>query len=557
MNYKIGKELDGLTLKKRLVCSSALLGINIDIVNNLNVFPVPDGDTGTNMKMTFDSGINQLTMDNKEEVGEVFSKLSRGMLLGARGNSGVILSQMVKGIANKVKECDTIDAKMLSESFEEGVKQSYKAVNTPVEGTMLTVFREATEYCSRYSYATIDDFLDAFIKEGENSLLRTPDLLPILKDSGVVDSGGAGLLYLLKGFINPEIEEDITKAKISAQMNKVVSNQYSFDENSDMSFGYCTEFLLQLLNKKIDVNEFKLDELIDKLKAIGGESIVGILDDKVVKIHVHTMTPGKVFEIAQEYGEFITLKVENMSLQHQESIVKNDYVKISDDNSKEVKKRRKLALVTVASYGFTTLFEGMGADYIVDGGQTMNPSSDDFIQAFNYVNSDNIIVLPNNSNIILSAMQAKDMYNSSNVYVIETKTLSEGYNALSIYNPDIDVDIIVKDMIKTINNSLTIEITKAVRDAVLNNVTIKKDNYFAFSRKNVLYASIDILEVIKNAILKIDDINTKSLITIFVGKDCNNINDKIEGIINEINPFIELYFIDTNQEIYDYIISIE
>lgn len=193
MNYKIGKELDGLTLKKRLVCSSALLGINIDIVNNLNVFPVPDGDTGTNMKMTFDSGINQLTMDNKEEVGEVFSKLSRGMLLGARGNSGVILSQMVKGIANKVKECDTIDAKMLSESFEEGVKQSYKAVNTPVEGTMLTVFREATEYCSRYSYATIDDFLDAFIKEGENSLLRTPDLLPILKDSGVVDSGGAGL----------------------------------------------------------------------------------------------------------------------------------------------------------------------------------------------------------------------------------------------------------------------------------------------------------------------------------------------------------------------------
>ncbi len=549
----IGKmDLDGKTFKQMLVYGAASLRKNIEIVNNLNVFPVPDGDTGTNMKMTFDSGLSTLTWDKDEGIGSVSEKFAQGMLLGARGNSGVILSQIFKGISNGLIGKETVNAMELGQAFSEGVKQSYMAVRKPVEGTILTVFREATEKANDNTNikTSIDDYFNTFLNEGEKSLKKTPELLPILKEAGVIDSGGAGLIYIIKGMIGDSTDENITYSNEVEDKKTTQIKRIIFNEQGELDYAYCTEFLLQLQPKKVNIETFDIQEIISKLEEMNGDSIVAIKDGDIVKVHVHTKHPGVVFELAQEYGEFISVKVENMAIQHNETTIENNY---------EVCKHKDVAIITVAKdAGFANLFKEMGADYIVDGGQSMNPSSNDFLKAFDSVNADNIIVLPNNSNIILACNQAKELYKKSNVYIVPTKTLGEGYSALALYDPSETLENAISTFESQEECVTTIEITKSVREAALNGIDIHKDDYIAISGKAMLSSSKDYFETIKESLSKTLDNRERSIITVFMGIDTKEEDEeKIANFINENYQNIEVYFLYTNQDIYNFIIVLE
>lgn len=549
----IGKmDLDGKTFKQMLVYGAASLRKNIEIVNNLNVFPVPDGDTGTNMKMTFDSGLSTLTWDKDEGIGSVSEKFAQGMLLGARGNSGVILSQIFKGISNGLIGKETVNAMELGQAFSEGVKQSYMAVRKPVEGTILTVFREATEKANDNTNikTSIDDYFNTFLNEGEKSLKKTPELLPILKEAGVIDSGGAGLIYIIKGMIGDSTDENITYSNEVEDKKTTQIKRIIFNEQGELDYAYCTEFLLQLQPKKVNIETFDIQEIISKLEEMNGDSIVAIKDGGIVKVHVHTKHPGVVFELAQEYGEFISVKVENMAIQHNETTIENNY---------EVCKHKDVAIITVAKdAGFANLFKEMGADYIVDGGQSMNPSSNDFLKAFDSVNADNIIVLPNNSNIILACNQAKELYKKSNVYIVPTKTLGEGYSALALYDPSETLENAISTFESQEECVTTIEITKSVREAALNGIDIHKDDYIAISGKAMLSSSKDYFETIKESLSKTLDNRERSIITVFMGIDTKEEDEeKIANFINENYQNIEVYFLYTNQDIYNFIIVLE
>ncbi len=549
----IGKmDLDGKTFKQMLVYGAASLRKNIEIVNNLNVFPVPDGDTGTNMKMTFDSGLSALTWDKDEGIGSVSEKFAQGMLLGARGNSGVILSQIFKGISNGLIGKETVNAMELGQAFSEGVKQSYIAVRKPVEGTILTVFREATEKANDNTNikTSIDDYFNTFLNEGEKSLKKTPELLPILKEAGVIDSGGAGLIYIIKGMIGDSTDENITYSNEVEEKKPTQIKRIVFNEKGELDYAYCTEFLLQLQPKKVNIETFDIQEIISKLEEMNGDSIVTIKDGDIVKVHVHTKHPGAVFELAQEYGEFISVKVENMAIQHNETTIENNY---------KVSKHKDVAIITVAKdAGFANLFKEMGADYIVDGGQSMNPSSNDFLKAFDSVNADNIIVLPNNSNIILACNQAKELYKKSNVYIVPTKTLGEGYSALALYDPSETLENAISTFESQEECVTTIEITKSVREAALNGIDIHKDDYIAISGKTMLSSSKDYFETIKESLSKTLDNRERSIITVFMGIDTKEEDEeKIANFINENYQNIEVYFLYTNQDIYNFIIVLE
>ena len=549
----IGKmDLDGKTFKQMLVYGAASLRKNIEIVNNLNVFPVPDGDTGTNMKMTFDSGLSALTWDKDEGIGSVSEKFAQGMLLGARGNSGVILSQIFKGISNGLIGKETVNAMELGQAFSEGVKQSYMAVRKPVEGTILTVFREATEKANDNTNikTSIDDYFNTFLNEGEKSLKKTPELLPILKEAGVIDSGGAGLIYIIKGMIGDSTDENITYSNEVEEKKPTQIKRIIFNEQGELDYAYCTEFLLQLQPKKVKIETFEIQEIISKLEEMNGDSIVTIKDGDIVKVHVHTKHPGAVFELAQEYGEFISVKVENMAIQHNETTIENNY---------KVSKHKDVAIITVAKdAGFANLFKEMGADYIVDGGQSMNPSSNDFLKAFDSVNADNIIVLPNNSNIILACNQAKELYKKSNVYIVPTKTLGEGYSALALYDPSETLENAISTFESQEECVTTIEITKSVREAALNGIDIHKDDYIAISGKAMLSSSKDYFETIKESLSKTLDNRERSIITVFMGIDTKEEDEeKIANFINENYQNIEVYFLYTNQDIYNFIIVLE
>lgn len=549
----IGKmDLDGKTFKQMLVYGAASLRKNIEIVNNLNVFPVPDGDTGTNMKMTFDSGLSTLTWDKDEGIGSVSEKFAQGMLLGARGNSGVILSQIFKGISNGLIGKETVNAMELGQAFSEGVKQSYMAVRKPVEGTILTVFREATEKANDNTNikTSIEDYFNTFLNEGEKSLKKTPELLPILKEAGVIDSGGAGLIYIIKGMIGDSTDENITYSNEVEEKKPTQIKRIIFNEQGELDYAYCTEFLLQLQPKKVNIETFDIQEIISKLEEMNGDSIVAIKDGDIVKVHVHTKHPGAVFELAQEYGEFISVKVENMAIQHNETTIENNY---------KVSKHKDVAIITVAKdAGFANLFKEMGADYIVDGGQSMNPSSNDFLKAFDSVNADNIIVLPNNSNIILACNQAKELYKKSNVYIVPTKTLGEGYSALALYDPSETLENAISTFESQEECVTTIEITKSVREAALNGIDIHKDDYIAISGKAMLSSSKDYFETIKESLSKTLDNRERSIITVFMGIDTKEEDEeKIANFINENYQNIEVYFLYTNQDIYNFIIVLE
>ena len=551
MNLVKERVIDGNDFEKLITSGVYNLKKHIDIVNDLNVFPVPDGDTGDNMYLTINGGLNNLKNINENSIGAKAEALANGMLLNARGNSGVILSQFFYGIALSLKDKINADTKVIAEAFKEGVNKAYASVVNPVEGTMLTVIREATENAinNLEKNESIGEFFNYYLNEMQSSLDRTPDLLFSLKEADVVDSGGKGLVYIVEGMKSAiegkEIEQNEEKV---TQLNTVDFSK--FNEDSVMEYGYCTEFLLQLQKCKCDVNSFDVKELIKFLETIG-DSIVAVKTNSIVKVHVHTLTPYKVLEYAQKYGEYLTVKIENMTLQH------------NDLEKKEVKKvkkeRTKYGIVTVLNgKGLKDTFYDLGVDVIIDGGQTSNPSIESFIEAFDDCNADNIFVFPNNSNIIMAANKAKELYSKSNVIVINSKNIGEAYSSISMldYSSD-NLDEIKENFETNMQNVTTAMLTKSIRNALINNVDIKENDYIGFKDKMMLTSNKDKLESYFELLNKLDIKNKNYLINIY-GKDLlNKEKEIIEKYINDNYPSLEYYSIEGDQEIYDVILIME
>ena len=553
--------LDGKDLIKFITAGAANLREHAQIVNDLNVFPIPDGDTGENMSLTIEGGIGAFDDINESSIGETSSKIASGMLMNARGNSGVILSQLFAGIADGLKDKKTASVLDLANALKMGVDRAYKAVVNPTEGTILTVARETSDFVfSRVNNENSGgSLMDDTLKEMRDSLDRTPQLLSVLKEAGVVDSGGAGLYYIVEGIYRTLRGEDVSGESYSAAPMQKKLDFGKFTEFDVMKYGYCTEFLLRLQTSKIELSSFKIDSLISFLNTVGN-SIVAFQNGTIVKVHVHTMTPGMVLEYCQKYGEFLTIKIENMTLEHNESTVTNNFMAHGEIVKAEKKaERKKFATIAVASgCGIQKTFRDLGADFVIDGGQTKNPSSEDFIKAFDAVNADTIFVLPNNSNIILAARQAAELYKKSDIRVIDSKTIGDGYAALTMLSYDSeDSEEIARNFAEAMEGVQTGEVSIAVRDAKIGGLEIHSGDYIGFCGKNMLACDKERLLAARKLAESLKAGQHEFMIVIYgkaVGKDER---ENFHASIKESSPKLELYEIDGGQDIYDYLLILQ
>lgn len=542
------KELNGNALHRLLLSGYLNLESERDRINALNVFPVPDGDTGINMSKTLEGGFNAPEGDDVSEYMRAFSKKS---LLTARGNSGVILSQFIRGLAKGYEGKDTISVKDFSDAFQTGVRCAYSAVINPVEGTMLTVLREAGDFlrdnCERFD--SFEECFGALCEKTEASLINTPELLPILKEAGVVDSGGAGILSILRGMEAALLGVEV-RSSAGSDLKAPESSSESIHLGPDFVFeyGYCTEFIIQLLNAKCNVEAFDTAPLSDFLGTIG-DSVVCVCDEDLVKVHVHTMTPDKAIAKAREYGELITVKIENMSVQHTEASAK-----------KAEAPRTKYAVVAVVpGEGIRKYFSEIGVSAFVEGGQTNNPSAEDFIDTFNRLNSEHIIVLPNNSNIILTARQAAKMYKDADVRIIETKSVAECYSALSMIDFTSDT---VEDLMEAMSSYLPYVtsgyVTVATRDVTLSGIDVKEGKHIGLDRDSILSCCDDKVDAAMMLFKNLPDIDDKGVITVFYGRDVSKEElSRLKAGLRKEYPDIETGFIAGGQDVYSFIFSIE
>ena len=552
------KQLGGLLFAKMLRGGASELHANAEEVNKLNVFPVPDGDTGDNMTMTIESGVASLENIDTDDLAEVLRVASRGMLLGARGNSGVILSQFFAGMAKGLENVETADAKKLAHALELGVQQAYTSVMTPTEGTILTVAREAVEYAvSRVnSKSTVQSLFSDLVNEMNASLQRTPEILPILGEAGVVDSGGAGLLYIIDGLnrvLNGEDIEDSEESILPASKPVSVSSS-SFGPDSVMEFGYCTELLVQLMNRKTKDNPFDLDALKLYLASYG-DSIVAFQTESIVKIHVHTLRPDKIMRYMLKFGDFISVKVENMSLQHTE--LENDE---AATKAEEPTPKKKYAIVAVSNgEGISELFRQLGADEIVQGGQTNNPSTNDFIDAFDRINAKNIFVFPNNGNIIMAAGQAAEIYEKAKVYVVPTKSIGAGYVAMSTMSFDTsEPDALIAEAEDAIGRITSAYVSPAVRDADMNGVHVTEGDTMGIIAKEIVISGPDKMVSTYGLIDILLADTGRYMITIFHGKDATTEErDQLAEYMLKTYPMVEAYYVDGGQEIYPFLFVAE
>lgn len=550
------KVIDGLLFEKIVESGARNLLKNMKTINDLNVFPIPDGDTGDNMYMTINGGISALKDIAENSVEKKANALSRGMLMNARGNSGVILSQFFAGVADGLVGFETVDVDHFAKALNCGVCKAYKSVSRPVEGTILTVAREATEFvCSHCSKeTTFGKLFSDYVLEMKRSLDHTPDLLEALREAGVIDSGGAGLLCIAEGMSCAIRGIEIDAGDATFSKTPVDIDLSAFDENSVMTYGYCTELLLQLTWAKTDINAFDLNTLKDYLESIG-DSVVAVLTGSVVKLHVHTLTPDKVFNYCLQYGEFLTVKVENMTLQHNGQSSENP----AFATRKKIKERTPFALVTVATgEGLTNLFSELGADEVIDGGQGKNPSIERFMQAFNNVNADNIFVLPNNGNIVMAAKQAASLYDKSNIIVIETKNIGQAYSILSMLDYSSgDVEQIASQMRSDMADVETGMITTSIRDANIDGVDIHNGDYIGFCDKTMLTAGKDKIEVFCSLTEKLHANEKAFIIAVFGEGATEEDREQISGRVANLYPDVEYYEIDGGQEVYDVIVILE
>ena len=555
-------KLDGELLRVLLFNGCENLRRNYQYVDSLNVFPVPDGDTGTNMKMTIEGGVNNVINVSEPNIYEMSKKISRGMLMGARGNSGVILSQLFRGLSKGFEGKIKVDSIRLANAFVKSVEQAYKAVMKPVEGTILTVAREASEKMSQIanSKMSINEFFKEYLDEVKESINRTPDLLPALKEAGVVDSGAVGYMFIIEGMYKYLEDEPLTTGE---ELKGEESHVEFSGTHEEEVFGYCTEFILQL-NKDINVEEFDEKVILDEITPLGN-SIAIVKDEDIVKVHIHTLTPGNILNIGQKYGEYIKLKIENMTVQHNEISdiphVEQGECPCGEEHIEAPVRpavRKKYAIVSVATGdGLCEIFRELGTDFVVSGGQSMNPSTEDFIRGFDTINADNIIVFPNNKNIILAANQAAKIYTESKVTVIETKTIAQGYSALTMIDLSLEVEEIVESLKEVISQVVSGQITYAVRDTQIGDVKINKGDFIGINNNQIVTSRRKRLDATKD-LIRIGGASEKDSLTIIVGKDVP------QKELNELKKYVEKNFsnleidvIDGGQDVYSYITVLE
>ncbi|AEB29677.1 putative dihydroxyacetone/glyceraldehyde k inase [Carnobacterium sp. 17-4] len=553
-------KLEGKQFRLMIATGANRLDKNAEYVNSLNVFPVPDGDTGTNMNLSLASGAKAVANTTSESVGDLSAALSKGLLMGARGNSGVILSQLFRGFGKAIENKETVTSKDFSEAFTKGVETAYKAVMKPVEGTILTVARESAKVGEKKAKETDDivEVMEAIVRGAKKSLAKTPDLLPVLKEVGVVDSGGQGLLFIYEGFLEvlsgKIVEEDIYQPSaaemtelVNAEHHRSVSNHI---HTEDIKFGYCTEIMVQIGKGETVDSEFDYDTFRNHLNEIG-DSLLVVSDDEIVKVHVHTEYPGEVMNYGQKFGSLLKIKVDNMRVQH-ETILENE----SPQPVEKAAKTPYGIIAVAAGEGVQNLFRSLGVDYVISGGQTMNPSTEDILKAIEEVHAEKIIILPNNKNIFMAADQAAEV-SELPVVVIPSKTISQGMTAMLAFNELNDLDTNKAEMMSELKNVASGQVTNAVRDTEIDGIKIKKDDFMGIiegkikvsqsNRKNVT------IETLKKMITEDSEI-----VTILLGEDGDEaeaaeIAAEIENLFEEVE--VEIH--DGQQPVYPYILSVE
>ena len=519
-------------------------------VNDLNVFPIPDGDTGDNMFMTVNAGA--VKAQENVSVAVTADSAAQEMLMGARGNSGVILSRIFAGIAKGMNNADHLNTDGFTEAMRMGVTESYGAVSTPVEGTILTVYREGVEKVEEKHPRSFEELFELLLAELKESLEHTPELLDVLKEAGVVDSGGAGLLYIVQGMKEALSGKriDTLAADGAAQQNQIDLN--AFTEDSELEFGYCTEFLLRLQNSKVDIDNFDVDSFTAWLNSVG-DSVVCFKEGSIVKAHVHTKRPGDILNHCQQYGEFLTTKIENMTLQH------NGSHGMQELKLKKRKPQKPYGIVTVASGdGLKELFVSLGCDVVVDGGQSMNPSTEDLIRAFDECSAETIYVFPNNSNIILTAQQAAQLYDNADVRIVLTKTIGEGYSAISMFDLSAgDPDAVTESLNELIKGVVTGMVSRASRDVSGGAVEVVKDDYIGFVGDEI-YVDEPTAEDAMIALCDKLNAGNYDILLILAGKEPSAENArKMVDTLSEKYKRSEVIMVNGDQPIYDYILILE
>ncbi|QKS73252.1 DAK2 domain-containing protein [Paenalkalicoccus suaedae] len=539
-----------------LIEGATNLSNNSKKIDALNVFPVPDGDTGTNMNLTITSGVKEVKNAPHDHVGRIAQAFAKGLLMGARGNSGVILSQLFRGFSKSVEKKETLQAKDLSLALQHGVDTAYKAVMKPVEGTILTVAKDAAKQAvaSAEKKTDVIEVMSDVLKEAKASLKRTPDLLPVLKEVGVVDSGGQGLVTIYEGFLAVLKGEAIQTAEESApSLEELVKFEHHQSAQShmateDIEFGYCTEVMVKFEDKKLEqypYDEQAFREQLDKY----GDSLLVVSDEDLLKIHIHVENPGNVINDAQAYGSLVNVKVENMREQHSSLL--------GMDTPHQKPEKTEYAVITVSmGSGIKELFEGLGVKKVIEGGQTMNPSTEDFIRAIEEANAEKVILLPNNSNIIMAANQAAEVADVD-VQVVPSKTVPQGLAAMLAFNAEQELSDNVSDMTDALKGVRTGEVTYAVRDTSLNGVSITKGDFMGISEKNIVANGADVAKVAEELVKNLVDEDSE-IVTVIYGED------RTESEANALSNYIESSFEDVevevhkgNQPLYSYILAVE
>lgn len=533
------------------------LQTNAEFVNSLNVFPVPDGDTGTNMNLSMTSGAKAVADASSEKVGELATGLSKGLLMGARGNSGVILSQLFRGFAKQIPDVETLEAADLAKAFSRGVETAYKAVMKPVEGTILTVARVAAEFGERKAAETDDcvEVMTAVVKGAKRALAKTPDLLPVLKEVGVVDSGGQGLLFIYEGFLSAlngdyVLEENfVTPAAmeemVNAEHHRSVQGQLATE---DIHFGYCTEIMVKIGEGPTVDSKFDYDTFRNYLNELG-DSLLVVNDDEIIKVHVHTEHPGEVMNYGQKFGSLVKIKVDNMRLQH-ETLLENDA-------PKEKQPRVPYAIIAIAAgNGVQQLFTSLGAAHVISGGQTMNPSTEDIVKAIEQVNADQVIILPNNKNIFMAADQAAEVADIP-VVVVPSRTISEGMTAMLAFNDQVTLAENKEAMTEMLASVVSGSVTHAIRDTSIDGITIKEGDFLGMIGGKIVVSKPDIDEVALATLKQMITEDTE-IVTIIIGEEgTQKAAEKLEEALLAIDDELEIEIHTGDQPVYPYLFAAE
>lgn len=554
------KTINTEMLRKMFLAGAANLEAKKEFINELNVFPVPDGDTGTNMTLTIMSAAKEVQALENPDMVSMAKAISSGSLRGARGNSGVILSQLLRGFTKEIREHKEIDVNILAKACDRATATAYKAVMKPKEGTILTVAKGISQKAAELAETTddLEAFLPEVISHAEQVLEETPELLPVLKEAGVVDSGGQGLLEVIRGAYDAFLGKEIDYAAIEASSGTKMVKPGQQAE-ADIKFGYCTEFIIMTDKPFTDKNETEFKAYLESI----GDSIVCVADDDIVKIHVHTNDPGLAIQKALTYGQLSRMKIDNMREEHQEKLIRDaEKVAAQQARAEEAKKkkepRKAVGFIAVSiGEGMNEIFRELGVDYIIEGGQTMNPSTDDMLTAIDEVNADHIFILPNNKNIILAANQARSLTKDKDIIVIPTKTVPQGITAVISFMPEADVDANIEAMEEAVKNVKTGQVTYAVRDTKIDDKVIHEGDIMGIGDQGILSVGQSVEETVKDMLTQLVDEDSE-LISLYYGQDVHEEDaEKFAQTVEELYPDVDIDVHMGGQPIYYYVLSVE